>query len=104
MTVAGPLRRNRRSGKHFRPRPPKAGEQVVSGGRRAILTLTDQGFSSLSNFVVGVAIARGAGAAALGGFSVAYAGWLVLAAMHRALVTDPMAIEGDVRSHQVATA
>jgi O-antigen/teichoic acid export membrane protein len=67
-----------------------------SGGRRAATTLIDQSFSSVSNFAVGVAVARVAGAAGLGGFSLAYAGWQVLAAMHRSLITDPMAIEGDV--------
>jgi O-antigen/teichoic acid export membrane protein len=69
-----------------------------SGGRRAATTLIDQSFSSVSNFAVGVAVARVAGAAGLGGFSLAYAGWQVLAAMHRSLITDPMAIEGDVYS------
>ena len=68
------------------------------GSRLAAITLLDQGFSSLSNFAVGVAVARGAGAAGLGGFTFAYAGWLVLAAMHRSLITDPMAIEGDIRN------
>ena len=33
-----------------------------------------------------------------GGFTFAYAGWLVLSAMHRSLITDPMAIEGDIRN------
>jgi O-antigen/teichoic acid export membrane protein len=69
-----------------------------SGGRRAATTVIDQSFSSVSNFAVGVAVARVAGAAGLGGFSLAYAGWQVLAAMHRSLITDPMAIEGDVYS------
>ena len=70
---------------------------AVTGGRRAATTLFDQGFSSASNFAVGVAVARAAGAAGLGAFAFAYAGWLVIADMHRALITDPMAIEGDVR-------
>jgi O-antigen/teichoic acid export membrane protein len=52
----------------------------------------------VSNFALGVAIARTAGASGLGGFAVAYAGWQFLAAMHRSLITDPMAIEGDLRS------
>jgi O-antigen/teichoic acid export membrane protein len=47
---------------------------------------------------VGVAVARVAGASGLGAFAFAYAGWLVLADMHRALITDPMAIEGDARA------
>ena len=68
---------------------------IASGGRRAALTLLDQGLASLSNFSVGVVVARVAGAAGLGGFALAYAGWQLMAAMHRALVIDPMAIEGD---------
>ncbi|HUI03339.1 MAG TPA: oligosaccharide flippase family protein [Acidimicrobiales bacterium] len=67
-------------------------------GRRALLTLLDQGFSSISNFAVVVVVARIAGATGLGGFSFAYAGWLILAALHRSLITDPMMIEGDHRS------
>jgi len=44
-----------------------------------------------------VVVARVAGIAGLGAFSLVYAGWLGTAAMHRALITDPMAIEGDLR-------
>lgn len=70
---------------------------MAAGGRRAFLTVVDQGFSSISNFLVGVVVARVAGAAGLGGFAVAYATWVMLAGLHRSLITDPMAIEGDVR-------
>src|SRR5580704_16627644 len=70
---------------------------TMTGSRRAVTTLVDQGFASVSNFALGVAIARTAGVAGLGGFAFAYAGWQVLAAMHRSLITDPMAIEGDLR-------
>ncbi|HMK62475.1 MAG TPA: hypothetical protein VK386_02555 [Acidimicrobiales bacterium] len=72
------------------------GRAPRSASKRALLTLVDQGFSSASNFGVGVAVARIAGPAGLGGFSLAYACWLFLAAQHRSLVTDPMAIENDV--------
>jgi len=68
---------------------------AASGGRRAVVTLMDQGFSSISNFAVIVIVARIAGASGLGGFSFAYAAWLILAALHRSLITDPMMIEGD---------
>jgi O-antigen/teichoic acid export membrane protein len=71
--------------------------------RRATLTTVDQCVSSASNFAVGVAVARIAGVAGLGTFTLAYAAWLEVASMHRALITDPMAIEGDVR-HPDATA
>jgi O-antigen/teichoic acid export membrane protein len=69
---------------------------------RAVITTVDQGVASLSNFAVGVAVARISGVAGLGAFSLAYAGWLFIAALHRALVTDPMAITGDARDAQHA--
>lgn len=74
---------------------------MASGGRRALITLFDQGLASLSNFSVGVVAARVAGASGLGGFAIAYAGWQLISAMHRALITDPMAIEGDVRREHI---
>jgi O-antigen/teichoic acid export membrane protein len=71
---------------------------MLQGSRVATITFVDQGLSSVSNFAVGVVIARVVGASGLGGFALAYAGWLVLAALHRSLITDPMAITGDVRT------
>src|SRR5579875_450276 len=67
-------------------------------GRRAFTTLFDQGVSSVSNFAMTAVVAHAAGPAGLGAFSIAYAAWLVVAAMHRSLVTDPMIIEGDARN------
>lgn len=61
------------------------------------LTATDQCVSSVSNFAVGVAVARLAGVAGFGGYSLAYAIWLVVAAFHRSLITDLMSIENDVQ-------
>lgn len=62
-------------------------------------TAIDQGVSSVSNFAVGVVVARIAGIAALGAYSLAYVAWLLLADLHRSFVTDPMAIEGDLHQH-----
>jgi len=76
------------------------GGTAKSASKRALLTTVDQTFASASNFIVGVAVARIAGRAGLGAFALAYAIWLVLASMHRALVTDPMAIENDARHHE----
>ena len=80
------------------PRPvyPEPGP-ARSVPQRAFITTLDQGVSSVSNFAVGVAVARLSGIAGLGAFSLAYAAWLLVAALHRALVTDPMAILGDAR-------
>ncbi len=61
------------------------------------LTAVDQSVSSLSNFAVGIAAAHVAGVAGLGAYSLVYAVWLLVAALHRSLVTDPMAIENDLR-------
>jgi O-antigen/teichoic acid export membrane protein len=68
-----------------------------SAPRRAALTMTDQCFASASNFVVGVIVARLSGPAGLGAYSVAYALWLMVAAAHRSIITDPMSIENDAR-------
>jgi O-antigen/teichoic acid export membrane protein len=69
---------------------------------RALLTTFDQGIFSVSNFAVGIAIAHISGVAGLGSYSLAYALWLIFQALHRALITDPMAIEGDVRHPDAA--
>lgn len=66
------------------------------------LTTVDQCVSSLSNFAVGAAVARVAGLEAFGAYSLVYSIWLLLAACHRSLVTDPMAIENDM--HKVDAA
>lgn len=61
-------------------------------GRRAVLTMADQVFSSASNFLVGLAVARLTGPETFGAFALAYAVWLSVAGVHRALVTDPLLI------------
>lgn len=71
--------------------------RIISHSRLAAATLADQGISSASNFLVGAAVARVAGASGLGGFAVAYAAFQFVSAMHRALIADPMAIDGDAR-------
>jgi O-antigen/teichoic acid export membrane protein len=50
----------------------------------------DQVFSSLSNMVVAVAIARSAGATGLGRYSVAFACYLLVLGFQRQLVTEPL--------------
>lgn len=70
-------------------------------GKRIVLTGIDQGVSSLSNFAVGVAVARIVGIAALGAYALAYVVWLAAADVHRSLITDPMAIDNDIKSSDV---
>lgn len=66
------------------------------------VTAADQSLSSLSNFAVGLAAARVAGAAGLGVYALVYAVWQVVASMHRSLITDPMAIENDLHQADAA--
>jgi O-antigen/teichoic acid export membrane protein len=66
------------------------------------LTGVDQCVSSLGNFAVGVAVARVAGAAALGEYSLAYVTWVIVASIHHSLIIDPMAIENDVNDADAA--
>ncbi len=64
---------------------------------RATMTMADQCVASASNFAVGVVVARLSGPAGLGAFALAYTCWALLTALHRSLITDPMAILGDMR-------
>lgn len=81
----------------------RRGAQSTPAGRRVALTVVDQGVSSISNFVVSVAIARLDGAATLGAFALACAIWQVAAALHRALVTDPMTVYGKAQGGEAAS-
>lgn len=67
---------------------------------RATTTMADQCVASASNFAVGVIVARIGGAAALGAFALAYTCWILLTAIHRSLISDPMAIFGDIRREE----
>lgn len=71
---------------------------------RAAVTIADQCVASGSNFAVAVIIARIAGPAGLGAYSLAYASWLFISSVHRAVITDPMAITGDARPPADVTA
>ena len=68
-----------------------------SAANRASTTMIDQCLASGSNFAVGVVVARISGPAGLGAFALAYTCWILLNNIHRSLVTDPMAIWGDMR-------
>jgi O-antigen/teichoic acid export membrane protein len=64
---------------------------------RASTTMLDQCVASASNFSVGIVVARISGPAGFGAFALAYTVWALLTACHRSLITDPMAIMGDMR-------
>jgi O-antigen/teichoic acid export membrane protein len=62
--------------------------------------MADQCVASASNFAVGIAVARIGGPTGLGAFALAYTVWILLTTIHRSLITDPMAIMGDMRGDQ----
>ena len=68
--------------------------QRVRGSRTAALTLADQAVSSASNFALGIVVARVGGTAALGAFSVVFLFWLAALGAQRALVSEPMTVDG----------
>ena len=59
--------------------------------------MIDQGVASASNFVVGIVVARISGPAGLGAFALAYTVWILLTMLYRSVITEPMAIMGDMR-------
>jgi O-antigen/teichoic acid export membrane protein len=67
---------------------------------RAATTMADQCVASVSNFAVGIVVARISGPAGLGAFALAYAVWILMTLIHRALITVPMAIMGDLRGDE----
>jgi O-antigen/teichoic acid export membrane protein len=67
---------------------------------RATTTIADQCVASASNFAVVIIVARISGPAGLGAFALAYAAWVLLTMIHPSLITDPMAIMGDMRGDQ----
>jgi O-antigen/teichoic acid export membrane protein len=67
---------------------------------RATTTMVDQCLASASNVAVGIVVARISGPAGLGAFALAYTVWILATTLHRSLITDPMAIMGDMRGEQ----
>ena len=66
--------------------------KLLSLLRRAGWGLADQGFSSLTNFAVGILVARTVAPADFGGFSLAFAGYGLALNVSRALTTQPLVI------------
>jgi len=61
-------------------------------GRRACLTVADQGVSSLSNFTTGLIIARLSGPAEFGRYMLVFTIWVIVVGIHRAVITDPIIV------------
>lgn len=69
-----------------------AGFNVVRVAKRASWGLADQALSSLTNFAVGVAIARSVNPRDFGAFSLAFATYLVLLGASRAIASEPLLV------------
>ena len=67
---------------------------------RASVTMVDQCVASASNFSVAIVVARISGPAGLGAFALAYTVWILVTTLHRSMITDPMAIMGDIRGKE----
>lgn len=75
-----------------RPDTPDAGRALRATAGRLSWGLADQAVSSLTNFAVGLYIARSLGLTAFGVFSVAWVTYGVLLNVSRGLGTDPMVV------------
>jgi len=60
--------------------------------RRGMAAIADQGLFAVANFVLNVLLARWLSPRDYGGFSVAFASFLLLGTMHTALLTEPMLV------------
>jgi O-antigen/teichoic acid export membrane protein len=54
--------------------------------------VADQAFSSLTNFLLGVAVARSVSPSEFGAFNLAFTGYLIALGISRALTTEPLAV------------
>src|SRR5437667_7608851 len=69
---------------------------------RGLISILDQGFMSGSNFAVGLFFARILTPADYGSFSIVFSVFLLLAALHNALVLEPLSVVGPKRYAGVA--
>jgi O-antigen/teichoic acid export membrane protein len=67
--------------------------------RRAGWAIADQAFSSLTNFALGVLVARTVDLAAFGAFSLAFAAYLIVVSITRGYPMDPLAIRYAAAPH-----
>lgn len=64
----------------------------VGRGRRFAWTIADQGLSSISNFGLGLVVARSVGAQAFGAFALAYTTYVLIQGVSRGATTDPLLV------------
>ena len=79
--------------------------QVINSVRRLGWGVADQGISSLSNFALGLFVARSFGASNFGAFTLAYVTYTVVINAARGLATDPLVVRysGDASGGWVAS-
>ena len=97
MTHGSSRERDVRDGRPRRRRRHRIGPAAVSRttrstARRVSWGLADQAVSSVTNFAVGIAVARSLGATAFGVFSLAWVTYGVILNVSRGLATDPLVV------------
>jgi O-antigen/teichoic acid export membrane protein len=71
---------------------PPRGRGVIRALRRLSWGVADQGMSSLSNFALGLFVARSFGASNFGAFTIAFVTYTVVINATRGLATDPLLV------------
>ncbi|RAY11387.1 hypothetical protein DPM19_30655 [Actinomadura craniellae] len=72
--------------------------------RRTAGALADQALSSVTNVALTIVVAREVGPAGLGGFAVAYAAYLILVGLCRAVTCEPLLVRYDTGSWRAGAA
>jgi len=73
---------------------PNLGARLKNLVRKGLLAVTDQALFSGANFLVNILLARWLTAAEYGAYSLAFAVFLLLAALHGAILIEPMMVFG----------
>lgn len=69
-------------------------QHLWTWGKRSVLSLTDQGLTSGSTFLLNVLLARWMSPESYGAFAVAFAGFLFLSGFHNVIFIEPMTVMG----------
>lgn len=78
--------------------PPSGVRQAASRwARRGFWAVADQGLFAVSNFVIGVLLARWLSPTEYGSFSIAYSIFLFVGTLHTSLLTEPMLVFGSAK-------
>jgi O-antigen/teichoic acid export membrane protein len=83
---------NRSSGFTHGLRTAALSRTVRAAAHRITWGIADQGVSSITNFAVGIVVARSLGAVEFGAFSLAWVTYSVVINLSRGLATDPLAV------------